>query len=79
MNLNDLKVYCNQIIDENSDLKKQIIQMKKLLNLLDYNKLFTVLNDIKNNANFGISLIDNYKSVKSKADLKNVRKIIIIF
>jgi len=53
--------------------------MKKLLNLLNYDKLFTVLNDIKNNANFGISLLDDYKSVKSKIDLKNVRKIIIHF
>jgi len=45
LSLNDLRVYCNQIIDENMDLKKQITQMSKL---------FKVFNDIKDKDNYKI-------------------------
>jgi hypothetical protein len=72
MPLNELRVYCNKIVVENSDLKKQIIQMNKLFNLLNANKLLNVFNNIKNNANFGISLLQNYNQIKSKNDFKNV-------
>jgi hypothetical protein len=72
LSLNELRVYCNKIVVENSDLKKQIIQMNKLFNLLNANKLLNVFNDIKNNANFGISLLQNYNQIKSKNDFKNV-------
>ncbi len=59
MSFNELRVYCNKIVVENSDLKKQIIQMNKLFNLLNANKILNVFNDIINNANFGISLLQN--------------------
>ncbi len=72
MSFEDLRVYCNKIVVENSDLKKQIIQMNKLLDLLNANKLLNVFNDIKNNANFGISLLQSYNQIKSKKVHKNV-------
>jgi hypothetical protein len=59
MSFEDLRVYCNKIVVENSDLKKQIIQMNQLFNLLNTNKILNVFNDIINNANFGISLLQN--------------------
>jgi hypothetical protein len=64
MSFEDLRVYCNKIVVENTDLKKQIIQMNKLFNLLNANKLLNVFNDIINNANFGISLLENYNKNK---------------
>ncbi len=72
LSLNELRVYCNKIVVENSDLKKQIIQMNQLFDLLNANKLLNVFNDIKNNANFGISLLQNYNQIKSKKVDKNV-------
>jgi hypothetical protein len=60
-----LRVYCNKIVVENTDLKKQIIQMNKLFNLLNANKLLNVFNDIINNANFGISLLEIFNKNKS--------------
>jgi hypothetical protein len=64
LSLNELRVYCNKIVVENSDLKKQIIQMNKLFNLLNANEILSVFNVIKNNANYGISLLNNYNSIK---------------
>ncbi len=50
MNLKDLQQYCIKIERENNDLKKQLLEIRNV---------FNVFNEIKNNAIFGINLLNN--------------------